>query len=143
METTMIRSGVKLALTAAAFYLLVLTPIALAEACKGFGPQAPRDIAMTEGTNQRVWSLAPDYTEMNLCNIHFHKNAEHKAPGYSLSGGEGDSGGWKCKETPDLTAAELKPVAQKHCENIEPGVACRGPELPTRERFKGSYLSSL
>lgn len=45
---------------------------------KGFGPQSPRDIDAPMGTNTRMFSTAPAYTEMNLCNIHFHKNAEHK-----------------------------------------------------------------
>lgn len=45
---------------------------------KGFGPQAPRDLDSLKGTNARLFSDAPDSTAMNLCNIHFHKNAEHK-----------------------------------------------------------------
>ena len=45
---------------------------------KGFGPQAPRDIGSLVGTNNRVFGPAPSYAQMNLCNIHFHKNAEHK-----------------------------------------------------------------
>ena len=45
---------------------------------KGFGPQAPRDIDLKKGTNNREFSIAPDSRKMNLCNIHFHKNAEHK-----------------------------------------------------------------
>ena len=47
--------------------------------CVGYGPQTPRDIDSTVGTNPSVFSLAPDSSEMNLCNIHFHNNAEHKA----------------------------------------------------------------
>ncbi|MDX8382892.1 MAG: delta-class carbonic anhydrase, partial [Ghiorsea sp.] len=45
---------------------------------KGFGPQSPRDIDAVAGNNKRTFSQAPASTEMNLCNIHFHKNAEHK-----------------------------------------------------------------
>jgi len=44
---------------------------------KGFGPQSPRNIDSATGNNNRVFSTAPAYQEMNLCNIHFHKNAEH------------------------------------------------------------------
>jgi len=41
---------------------------------KGFGPQAPRDIDSVAGSNTVLFSAAPAHTEMNLCNIHFHKN---------------------------------------------------------------------
>jgi len=58
---------------------------------------------------------------LNLCNIHFHKNAEHKGPEFSLSGGKGDYGGYKCNDTPKLSQQELKPVSNKVCENIAPG----------------------
>ena len=33
---------------------------------------------------------------MQLCNIHFHKNAEHKAKGYPHLVGEGDQRGYAC-----------------------------------------------
>ena len=45
---------------------------------KGFGPQSPRDIDLKGGNNGRTFNAAPAHTEMHLCNIHFHKNAEHK-----------------------------------------------------------------
>ena len=41
---------------------------------KGFGPQSPRDIDMKAGSNSVIFNQSPDYTKMNLCNIHFHKN---------------------------------------------------------------------
>jgi hypothetical protein len=75
--------------------------------CEGFGPQTPRDISQTEGTNKRIFTLAPPSSQMNLCNIHTHTNAEHKGPGFSISAGEGDHGGFKCNETDALSAAEL------------------------------------
>jgi len=53
-------------------------------ACEGYGPQAPRDIDDVAGTNKRIFTMAPDYTKMNLCNIHFHNNAEHKAKDFSI-----------------------------------------------------------
>ncbi len=43
---------------------------------RGFGPQSPRDIDAVEGNNSRSFNTAPAYKKMNLCNIHFHKNAE-------------------------------------------------------------------
>ena len=45
---------------------------------KGFGPQAPHDIDPKMGKNTIIFGIAPEYSKMNLCNIHFHKNAEHK-----------------------------------------------------------------
>jgi len=43
--------------------------------CVGFGPQTPRDIDQTAGENTSTFVTAPPASEMNLCNIHFHKNA--------------------------------------------------------------------
>ena len=67
---------------------------------KGFGPQSPRDLRTLEGDNPLDFGEAPDYEEMNLCNIHFHKNAEHKATDYNVWAGAGDDkgigGGYKC-----------------------------------------------
>jgi len=93
-----------------ALALLVATasPPLAQEICQGYGPQTPRDISKTTGTNARLFSLAPAAELMNLCNIHSHTNAEHKGPGFSVSAGTDEHGGWKCNETADLTAAELE-----------------------------------
>ncbi len=53
-------------------------------ACTEFGPQTPRDIANALGTNKVKFPIAPPSSEMNLCNIHFHQAAEHKAPAFSI-----------------------------------------------------------
>ena len=74
--------------------------------CENFGPQTPRDLDKSEGTNKLNFSLAPDYKEMNLCNIHFHKHAEHKAAAFSVYAGEGEEGvggGYKCNIGENLT----------------------------------------
>jgi len=93
----------------------------LAEICEGFGPQTPRDISQRNGTNPVKFSIAPKSSQLNLCNIHFHKNAEHKASGFSVSGGEGDHGGWKCNDTDKLKKKQLEPVSKNFCKNVEPG----------------------
>ncbi len=62
------------------------------EACVGFGPQTPRDIDHLVGDNKRLFTIAPPSTEMNLCNIHFHENAEHKAKAFSIYAGDGNHG---------------------------------------------------
>jgi len=90
------------------------------ELCEGFGPQTPRDIAMTAGTNPVMFDLAPPARELNLCNIHTHTNAEHKAPGYSIFVDASDNGGYACNETPDLTEAELAPAPGAY-KGVKPG----------------------
>lgn len=96
--------------------------VLLAQAvCNGFGPQTPRDIDQTNGDNKRVFSLAPPSNEMNLCNIHFHNSAEHKAKDFSISAGEGEHGGFKCAIGETLSKAELKPTKGKVCKNLKPG----------------------
>ncbi len=94
-----------------------------AETCKGYGPQTPRDIGSKAGSNPRSFTMAPSPENMNLCNIHFHTNAEHKGPGFSVSGGEGEHGGFKCNETDGLTKAELEDPTNGHgtCHGVKPG----------------------
>jgi len=88
--------------------LISLTaPISAAELCRGFGPQAPRDISKLEGTNPQSFPFAPPATELNLCNIHTHTNAEHRGPGFSIFVGDGEHGGYKCNESGYLNEAEL------------------------------------
>ncbi|CCQ12532.1 hypothetical protein PALB_34710 [Pseudoalteromonas luteoviolacea B = ATCC 29581] len=94
---------------------------ALADACEGFGPQTPRDIDSVLGENARSFSKAPPSTEMNLCNIHFHKNAEHKAKDFSIFAGDNKYGGYQCNDTSSLTAAQLKAPEGKVCKNVKPG----------------------
>ncbi len=93
----------------------------------GFGPQSPRDIGSATGTNSRSFAAAPAYTEMNLCNIHFHENAEHKGGQFNSFAGNGDGKGNDTGfvYSGKLSEAELKPVgreigAGKH-GTLEPG----------------------
>ncbi len=84
---------------------------------KGFGPQSPRDIDAISGNNSRLFNAAPPASEMNLCNIHFHKNAEHKGGEFTKYAGNGDGHGYQSgyQYTGKLTAAELKPVGHEVC----------------------------
>lgn len=99
------------------------------EACEGFGPQTPRDIDVRAGENKRVFTMAPDYRQMNLCNIHLHKNAEHRAAAFSVYAGEGDGHGYEsgylCNASKQLSAAELAPAAKPICKGehgeLKPG----------------------
>lgn len=81
---------------------------------KGFGPQSPRDIDAKSGKNPRMFSEAPASTEMNLCNIHFHKNAEHKGGEFTKYAGNGDGHGYQSgyKYSGKLSKAELKSAGE-------------------------------
>lgn len=93
----------------------------------GFGPQSPRDIDAGAGANHRTFEAAPAYTAMNLCNIHFHENAEHKGGEFTTYAGNGDGHGYGTgfKYNGKLTEAELahykhKVGATDHGD-LEPG----------------------
>ena len=98
------------------------------EVCSGFGPQTPRDIDSKHGENKIAFSMAPDYKQMNLCNIHFHKGAEHKGKDFSIEGEHDEHGngtGFQCNIGKKLTAAELAPTAAPVCKSehgeLKPG----------------------
>lgn len=76
--------------------------------CENAGPQSPRDISSKAGENNMDFPWAPDYTKMNLCNIHTHTNAEHKGPDFSIFVNDSEHGGYACNETASLTEAQLK-----------------------------------
>ncbi|OUR92139.1 hypothetical protein A9Q81_16940 [Gammaproteobacteria bacterium 42_54_T18] len=84
---------------------------------KGFGPQSPRDIDLKDGSNSRAFNAAPSHTKMNLCNIHFHKNAEHKGGDFSLYAGNGNGSGQESgyKYSGQLSIVELAPTSHDIC----------------------------
>jgi hypothetical protein len=88
---------------------------------KGFGPQAPRDIDSINGDNHRFFGTAPDFKKMNLCNIHFHKNAEHKGGEFTAYAGNGDGKGNETGYVYSglLTGSELTPF--KNDKLLSPG----------------------
>lgn len=88
--------------------------------CIGAGPQAPRDIDRQTGTNPVIFMVAPAAADMNLCNIHFHRNAEHKAAAYSTYVEDGSNSGWAC-QAPAAGRLEKEHVSYKGCEGIAPG----------------------
>lgn len=97
--------------------------------CDGFGPQTPRDIDSAAGENKRLFGMAPPASQMNLCNIHFHKNAEHKATAFNIYAGDGDGhgyqSGYQCRISKELSEAELAPTKEKICDSkhgdLKPG----------------------
>lgn len=93
-------------------------------ACVGFGPQTPRDIDNHAGENHRIFTPAPPASELNLCDIHFHNNAEHKAKDFSIYAGPGEhghGGGYQCASSKHLTEAELMAPKEEVCKGIKPG----------------------
>lgn len=76
------------------------------------GPQSPRDIDKLFGRNFQTFAQAPASNKMNLCNIHFHKNAEHKGGDFTQYAGNGDGLGFQTGDlySGQLTLEELKPV---------------------------------
>lgn len=84
---------------------------------KGFGPQSPRDIDSASGTNSINFNVAPPSNQMNLCNIHFHKNAEHKGGEFTKYAGNGDGHGYLSghQYTGELTEIELISTDQEIC----------------------------
>lgn len=92
---------------------------------KGFGPQSPRDIESMIGTNDRAFEAAPSYTEMNLCNIHFHKNAEHRGGEFTTYAGNGNGKGYHTgyKYSGELSDAELASFEGAVCADEHGGLA--------------------
>lgn len=90
------------------------------ELCLTFGPQTPRDISNKIGKNLMDFPMAPASSEMNLCNIHTHTNAEHKGPGFSVFVGDSDDGGFACNNTDSLTEAQLTPAPGDY-KGVKPG----------------------
>ena len=105
--------------------VLLLCPVGAfaqpSSVCQSYGPQTPRDVTNRAGTNPQAFPLAPNAATMNLCNIHFHVNAEHKGPGFAVFAGKGEHGGYKCNATPKLTPAELKEPEGAACKGLKPG----------------------
>ena len=87
--------------------------------CQGFGPQTPRDIRSTVGTNGVQFPSAPRSQDMNLCNIHFHNAAEHAGPGFFQKAS--DRAGYTCAISDQLTAAQTAPYAGNACDDVQPG----------------------
>ncbi len=91
---------------------------------QGFGPQSPRNIDAKVGINAVVFNNAPAANTMNLCNIHFHKNAEHAGGEFSKYAGNGDGHGFQTGYlySGKLTSQESQPVSQAVCPSKHGGL---------------------
>ena len=104
---------------------------------KGFGPQSPRDIDQDYGSNKRYFSMGPNRSQKNLCNIHFHKNAEHSGGEFTTHAGNGDGKGSNTGYVYNgkLTASQLKSVSGKIC-------AAKGDALQSGDTLEMHYVYS-
>ena len=104
---------------------------------KGFGPQSPRDIGQDYGSNERHFSMGPNRSQLNLCNIHFHKNAEHSGGQFTTHAGNGDGKGSNTGYVYNgkLSASQLKPVKGKIC-------AAKGDALQSGDTLEVHYVYS-
>jgi carbonic anhydrase len=89
--------------------------------CKTYGPQTPRDIDDPRGLNTQKFSFASSTKKMNLCNIHFHEFAEHKAKDYAIFEDDGKHSGYICNISKTLTNAELRKPTEDICKGLKPG----------------------
>jgi len=91
--------------------------------CDDAGPQAPRDITSVTGSNPVSFGVAPPAVDMNLCDIHFHRYAEHRAAGYTEIAGEGEHKGYVCNgSTPAASHGESPSHGDGHgCAGIAAG----------------------
>lgn len=90
------------------------------EICTDMGPQTPRDISNVEGSNLEAFPLAPPAAELNLCNIHLHRSAEHKGPEFSVFVSDEVDGGYACNDAESLSESELAPSPGAF-KGVEPG----------------------
>ncbi len=61
---------------------------------------------------------------MNLCNLHFHTNAEHKSKDFSVYVGDGEQGhggGYQCNDSKLLTKSELQTPEINYCKGVKAG----------------------
>ncbi|WP_087023951.1 delta-class carbonic anhydrase [Thaumasiovibrio subtropicus] len=91
---------------------------------QGFGPQSPRDIDSIDGSNTVKFALSPEYQKMNLCNIHFHKNAEHAGGEFTEYAGNGDGQGYFTgyRYAKQLSDAEIAPIERAACPDKHGGL---------------------
>lgn len=88
------------------------------------GSQSPRDIDSLTGNNTKVTVTAEPFTNMNLCDIHFHKGTEHKGGEFTKyagnGNGEGYGTGYEYNYSDQLTPEELAPYTFKEQSEHNP-----------------------
>ncbi|MFT7560858.1 MAG: hypothetical protein ACI93R_002781 [Flavobacteriales bacterium] len=76
------------------------------------------------GSNGLTFNAAPVHTDMNLCNMHFHENPEHKGEEFTQHAGNGDGHGYhsSLQYSGTLTPAELSATAHDICRSSHGGL---------------------
>lgn len=92
-----------------------------ANQCVAAGPQAPRDITKTDGANVVLFGATPDLAKMSLCNVHFHRSAEHKGANFSVFVEDGEHSGWACQQPPARKPGHEGHSKYQGCDGIAPG----------------------
>jgi hypothetical protein len=89
-----------------------------------FGPQSPRDLSQKTGQNTLFFTPAPSSRQMNLCNIHFHQNAEHKWGEFTTYAGDGDGHGYRTgyKYSGRLSPRQSKALDAQVCQGKHGGL---------------------
>jgi len=108
---------------------------------RGFGPQSPRDIDARSGSNEIAFEAAPPPSRMNLCNIHFHQNAEHRGGEFLLYAGNGDGHGYGSgyRYSGTLTEAELQPTGHDICPGKH-GALHPGDTIEAHYVYSSAYV---
>ena len=100
------------------------TALAINTAGKGYGPQSPRDIDSPSGANGIAFNAAPPFEQINLCNIHFHKNAEHAGGEFTRHAGNGDGHGYQSgyRYSGLVSESELASLGHEVCPSEHGGL---------------------
>ena len=77
--------------------------------CIGAGPQAPRDIDDSNGSNPVTFESVPYIEDMYHCNTHYHRFAEHKAAAYEIEviDADGEYAGYACNDAGNNDTVEV------------------------------------
>lgn len=90
--------------------------------CEQAGPQSPRDLDRPEGENPVRYGKALPHADLRLCDIHFHRNAEHKSAQYPTRKGSGEHAGFVCSGRENSTPPPGgRPSGGGGCEGIAVG----------------------
>ncbi|MDQ7084346.1 MAG: delta-class carbonic anhydrase [Sulfurovum sp.] len=105
------------------------------------GAQSPRNIDVLRGSNLKATVTAPASTEMYLCDIHFHKNAEHKGGEFTTYAGNGNAEGYGTgyKYSGTLTEEEKMPSVIEDKANT----LSSGDTIEVHYVYSGNAYASL
>jgi hypothetical protein len=85
------------------------------------GPQSPRSILDGSGNQAANLAKAPPFEALNLCNVHFHRGAEHRGHGFLDPADPAENRDFVCNEDPEIEATKerYRPTRGKEVECSE------------------------